>query len=381
MRECRSVYLADMRMGRISRLFIHDGVRDNPLTQRIARKIHLSPMYVDRDEDVYQWVNESDDPIRSGKEALYLTANRGPFLRNCPGTKAYRCCGYKILHIGTYCVMDCAYCILQAYFHPPILRLFVNHQDLEQELDRFFDQNREVARIGTGEFTDSLIWERWCDLSEMLVTKFSKQNLSILELKTKTVSIESLRGLEHNRKTVLAWSLNTPQVIAREEKGTAGLDARLEAAARCQSWGYPLAFHFDPLIDYEGCEADYRAVVRKVFAAVSPENILWISLGAFRFMPGLKKIIEKRFPHSGLLYGEFIPGLDDKMRYFKPIRISLYRSLVNLIHELAPEVCVYFCMEDDHVWERCMGYVPEQRGGLPVMLDNRAVEICELSRA
>jgi spore photoproduct lyase len=108
--------------------------------------------------------------------------------------------------------------------------------------------------VGTGEFTDSLIWEQWTDLTDYLVSRFSAQDKAVLELKTKTVNIEGLKGLEHRRKTILSWSLNTPAVMQREERRTASLDARLTQRHNCQKWGYPLAFHFDPMIIYNGCE-------------------------------------------------------------------------------------------------------------------------------
>jgi hypothetical protein len=35
-------------------------------------------------------------------------------------------------------------------------------------------------------------------------------------------------------------------------------------------------------------------------------------------------------------------------------------------------------MEDDEVWRKSMGYTPAERGGLPRILDERAVEMCGL---
>ena len=201
----------------------------------------------------------------------------------------------------------------------------------------------------------------------------------MLELKTKTVNIERLKGLEHRRKTILSWSLNTPAVMQSEERRTASLEARLTAAARCQKWGYPLAFHFDPMIIYDGCDTDYRWVVKQLFQRISAENIVWISLGTFRFMPALKPVIAQRFPDSKIVYGEFVTGLDNKMRYFKPLRIALYRQMVGWIRDAAPDVTVYFCMEDDEVWEKSMGWVPPPHGGLGRMLDQSAIQTCGLT--
>ena len=129
---------------------------------------------------------------------------------------------------------------------------------------------------------------------------------------------------------------------------------------------------------YPGCEEDYRKVVEQIFRYVSADNIIWISLGSLRFMPSLKPIIQKRFPDSKIVYGELIPGLDGKMRYFKPLRIALYRKMVSWIKALAPEALIYLCMEDEEVWRKSLGYVPRERGGLSGLLDESAVKHCGL---
>jgi spore photoproduct lyase len=197
---------------------------------------------------------------------------------------------------------------------------------------------------------------------------------------SRTTAINGLAQLTHNRKTIVAWSVNSTRVIAEEEKHTASLSARLRAAARCESWGYPLAFHFDPIIIYDGCEADYESVVKKIFSHVSAQNVAWISLGTFRFMPSLKPLIQQRFPKSKIIYGEFVTGLDGKMRYFKPLRIAVYRKIIASIRKFAPQVFIYFCMEDDEVWQKCLGFTASDRGGLDKMLDEQAVTHCGLRR-
>ncbi len=362
---------------RLSTLLIDKEVAESPEAVSIKTKLNLPTSIVDDIGDIFKVISSSDDPVGKGKETLYLTKNRGAFIKKCPGTSRYICCGYKILHIGTFCTMDCSYCILQAYFHPPVLQYFVNQSEMMAELDILFS-DPSVSRIGTGEFTDSMIWERWTDLSKTLVQKFSLQSHAVLELKTKTNAINRLNGLTHNRKTIVSWSLNTTKVIHSEERDTASLAARLKAASQCQAWGYPLAFHFDPIIIYDGCENDYRKVIKMLFSQVSPDNIVWISLGTFRFLPALKPIVEKRFPSSKIVYEEFITGLDGKMRYFKPLRMKIYHKIISWIREFAPDCCIYFCMEDEEVWEKCLGFTPSDYGSLSEMLDKSAVKHCGL---
>ncbi len=245
------------------------------------------------------------------------------------------------------------------------------------ELDTVLSQHK-ILRIGTGEFTDSLIWELWTDVSPLLVQRFATQNHAVLELKTKTTAIERLQNLNHNRKTIAAWSLNTNHIIHTEERATASLAARLKAAASCETWGYPLAFHFDPLILYEGCEEDYTRVIDNLYSQVSADSVVWISLGTLRFPPSIKTVIQKRFPNSKIIYEEFIKGPDGKMRYFKPLRIKLYRKIIACIRDHAPDAVVYLCMEDDEVWRKSLGFTPDDVGGLPHMLDMSAVKHCHL---
>jgi spore photoproduct lyase len=361
-----------------SKIFVLNEIAHLPLAQKIPERYpHIPIEQVDNSQKVFEFVLSAKDPIERGKKVLFLTRNQGAFIRQCPGTREYICCGYQIIHIGTFCTMDCSYCILQSYFHPPVLQLFVNTDDLFCDLNELIaKKSKGLQRLGTGEYTDSLIWENICDISQQLIQFFSTQNHSVLELKSKTTQIDALLSLNHNRKTIMAWSLNTPEIIQKQEYRTTPLNARLKAAAQCESYGFPLAFHFDPIILYNGCEQAYESVIDAIFSHVSANNIVWISLGTLRFMPDLKGIIQTRFKHSTIVYGEMFPGMDDKLRYFKPLRLKIYQRLINRIKKHAPDVFVYYCMEDDTIWQKTLGFIPNDHGGLPHLLDLQAEKIC-----
>ena len=362
----------------IKSILIDQDVESMPSTKALVRKLGVPARIIDDPAMVFQAVNQHPDPVAAGKEILFITRNRGKFIKKCPGTRYYNCCGYVILHLGSFCTMDCSYCILQSYFHPPVLQYFANHTDMLSELAPVLS-GHGVKRIGTGEFTDSLIWEPWTDMTADLIPRFAEQSVAVLELKTKTTEIQNLHRFDHRKKTIMAWSLNTNRVIASEERNTTSLTQRLEAARDCQEMGYPLAFHFDPIVLYPGCEAEYHEVVRQLFQIVNPGNIVWISIGTFRFMPDLKQIITRRFADSRIVYGEFITGLDNKMRYFKPLRMAFYRKFVDDIRKMAPDVLLYYCMEDDEVWKKTMGFIPKEKGGLARLLDQSAIAHCGLS--
>ncbi len=193
---------------------------------------------------------------------LEVVEYRGRFLRQCPGTRHYLCCGYRILHIGMQCSLECTYCILQAYFNEPNLRLFGNTDEMLRLLaDELESHPHELHRFGTGEFTDSLLLDPLTELSSRLVPFFADRTNAVLELKTKTDFIDRLLDLPHGGNTIVAWSLNSPLVRGSEERRAASISERLGAARRCVEAGYKLAFHFDPLIEHPEWRSGYGEVL------------------------------------------------------------------------------------------------------------------------
>ncbi len=326
-------------------------------------------------EAAFEVVEEIPEDTPFDPRLLEVVEYRGRFLRQCPGTRHYLCCGYRILHIGMQCSLECTYCILQAYFNQPNLRLFGNTDEMLRLLgDELASHPHELHRFGTGEFTDSLLLDPVTELTSRLVPFFASRSNAILELKTKTNFIDHLLDLPHGGNTIVAWSLNSPFLRRSEESRAASISERCRAARRVAEAGYKLAFHFDPLIEHPGWQAGYGEVLDRLFEAVDPGVIVYISLGAFRFMPELKSIIQARHPRSRIVYGEFIRGLDGKMRYFRDIRVDLFRFMRERIHKAAPDLCVYLCMEGEDIWRDVFGYSPEDRGGLPSMLDQSVRE-------
>jgi spore photoproduct lyase len=187
----------------------------------------------------------------------------------------------------------------------------------------------------------------------------------VLELKTKSNTVEDLLSLDHGGRVVVAWSLNAHEVISQEEHRCATLEERLVAAERVVEAGYLVAFHFDPMIYHSGWESGYDDVVNQLFSRIDPARIAWVSMGSLRFPPSMQREMERRFPNTGLTLGEMLIGNDGKKRYIKPIRLALYQRLLASIRAAGGEdLFVYLCMESQEVWRRVMQYVPESNNAL-----------------
>lgn len=361
-----------MRQFPIRRILIEKGAEDDTFTKQIIGRLSSIPI-----EGIEQnQLGGREDIEQMDKGSLRFVHFHGEFLKPCPGTNSYICCGYRILQVGTNCPMDCSYCFLQSYINQPSLRLFSNLEDNLNVVGEIIDRSPDtIFRIGTGEFTDSLSLDYLTGWTDLLLPFFCQRKNSILELKTKTTFISGLIASRYRDRIVIAWSLNTPHIIATEEHKTATLKARILAARECQNAGFTLAFHFDPLIHYPGWEEDYGKTVRLMEAHIDPESVIWISLGSFRYMPALKVAIRKRFPRTHIFDGEFVPGLDGKFRYFKPVRVEMYARLAERLTKWHHDLGLYLCMESDDVWRRSLAWSPKTSANLATYLDNRVKKV------
>jgi len=315
------------------------------------------------------------DPVGIGKTHLLLTRFYGKRLKPCPGTSRHICCGYYVINTLTNCPMDCSYCVLQGYLNNPFLTLYTNWDELFEEIGTFVSyHSQSLLRLGTGELSDSLALDSIFPISQELISLFSGRNNGVLELKTKWTEVDHLLYLSHRGKTVISWSLNPQRMIEEEERGTASLRERIDAAKRCQEAGYPIGFHFDPVIFYEGWEKGYQEAILSIFNRIDPRRVIWISLGGFRYPPQLKRVAKERFPNTKIFLGELFPGKDGKFRYLKEIRVEIYQKMVKWLREVDPDVFVYLCMESKEVWEKVFGWTPSSSQHLNHLFEARVRE-------
>jgi spore photoproduct lyase len=357
----------------VKKIVVEEGAEHYKLSESILKKLGHIPVAKGTHDDVSF---KRDMQMDLDKETLRLIHFRGEFLKPCPGTKGYICCGYQILNVGTNCPIDCSYCILQAYFNKPSLRIYVNLEKELKNIGEIIDSHPEkIFRIGTGEFTDSLALDQLTGWSRSLSAFFSNKRNVVLELKTKTDNIDGLLSSPSRERIIVSWSLNSADISAREEHGAISIKKRLIAAKRCQEEGFIVGFHFDPLIHYRDWADGYLKTIELLDKYIDPQKVIWISMGCLRYIPELKFIIRKRHPDTHILDGEFVNSSDGKKRYFKPIRLEMYSLMKENLDKWQNDLGLYLCMESNDVWLSSFGWSPEDSKGLSDYLDKRVLKI------
>ena len=305
--------------------------------------------------------------FKEGKREVSAVPKKGEAMGACATfNEKYLCCRVNVLRSVHNCPFECTYCFLQNYLNDGTTKVVSDVDALMSEVrSKIAAEPGRLFRIGTWELGDSLALEAGTGQAASLIKQFSGLGNAVLELKTKSDRLDNILQVEHKGKTIVSWSLNTEYITGTEELGTASLERRIEAMRKAAGAGYLIGLHFDPMILHEGWEKGYMLLVKRVFETVPPERVAWISIGSLRFNPEMKRKIENNYPQSRLTCAEMVLGDDAKMRYVKPVRVEMYRSLYGEITKyISKENLVYLCMERWDVWDKVFGYHPESIGHL-----------------
>lgn len=322
-------------------IFIEDLSLNSPLAQRVKERFPNTKITVFKGK--FPTLKET---YSERKKNLIIYKEKFDFLKPCPCTKGANCCGYNLINLGFGCLYECNYCFLQQYQNLPAIALPSNIEDfLAKVLSATFRRGRfDYIRLGSGEFTDSLLFDDITNYSADIIN-FFKNRPELFEFKTKSVNIGNLLKIPPQKNIVVGWSVNPQNIISNVEPLTPPLKERLKAAAQIANYGYKVAFHFDPIIIHKNWKENYKNVVEEIVKTVPTESIVWISIGTLRFNRELKKFIECRFPNNTILDEDFYLSFDGKMRYAETERQAVYNYLKPLLESTFPQTVVYLCME------------------------------------
>lgn len=330
-------------------VYIETSVKDSPLAARVRAAF---PQADFKETDGKTHVGSTDFSRRT--ETLFIHREKYDFLKPCPCSCGSAGCGYNLINLGFGCRFECEYCFLQQYQNLHAVLLPANVDEFLQKVDegKFNKGPFDRPRIGSGEFTDSLVFDDLTQYSKQLVPFFRARPQWQFEFKTKSINTGGLLQAGGCENVVVSWSVNSAKIIQEAEHFTPGLTARLAAACEVAKAGYRLGFHFDPVVIYDGYQSDYARTVQEMADTLPVDKIAWISVGTLRFSRELKKQIETRFVNNFILDGEFLLDFDGKMRYGEQQRQEAYAFLVPLLRKTFPKAYVYLCMEDPAVVSR-----------------------------
>lgn len=263
------------------------------------------------------------------------------------------CCNLRTIDAVENCVYGCSYCTIQTFYSDK----FVFDPDFARKLRAIPLQPDRFYHFGTGQSSDSLVWGNRNGILDALCQFAAEHPNILLEFKTKSDNICYFLEREVPKNIVCSWSLNTPTVIKNEEHFTANLEQRLAAARKIADRGVGVAFHFHPMVYYQGWETDYPAIAAELLMQFRPEEVLFISFGSVTFIKPVIKKIRELGQLTKTLQMELVSDPHDKLTYPDEIKINMFKTIYAAIRPWREKVFMYLCMEKALIWEKTFGYV------------------------
>jgi spore photoproduct lyase len=261
------------------------------------------------------------------------------------------CCNLRTIDAVENCAFGCSYCTVQTFYGNDV----VFDRDFADKLKAIPVEPGRFYRFGTGQASDSLAFGNRNGVLEALCEFAADHPDILLELKTKSDNVAYFVDSDIPQNIVCSWSLNTPVVIENEEHFTASLTHRIQAARRVADEGVKVAFHFHPMVYYEGWEGDYSGVASTVLDTFEPDEVLFISLGSVTLIkPVLKKIRALGNP-TKMTQIDFVTDPHGKLTYPDAAKIELFRSLHSALEPWHEKVFMYLCMEKREIWQAVFG--------------------------
>jgi spore photoproduct lyase len=247
-----------------------------------------------------------------------------------------------------FCPYDCQYCYLAGtpgVKYSPTVKIFLNLPEILNRIDMVASQLAKPTAFYLGKLQDALALDPLTGYSRIMIPFFARQKLGRLILLTKSSNVENLLDLDHQRHTILSWSLNPPQVVSAFEVNVPSTDERITAMQKSAEAGYAIRAVIMPIIPIEGWQNVYANFLKELLLTVSLDRI---TLGQICSYSAALKLTEqklgKKNPISNQL--EKAKSNDGRIRFPFKQRIVVYRYIIDTIKQFQPNLPIGLCMEE-----------------------------------
>ena len=329
-------------------IYVEERIKDLPRVDGILKKMNRTPIFIENYSDLW---GRSKKPYLHKRDSLnlFIARKEGQLLKEAPD--AYGTSGeshYYFIHAYN-CIYECQYCYLQGYFNTPDIVLFVNHEDIIEEMQRLVDSKKgERIWFHAGEFSDSLALTHLTgELS--LYHDFCKKNPNaMIELRTKSVNTKELELLTPLSNFIISFSLSPISIAKRVDLKTPSVPSRIKVMRTLHELGWPIGVHFDPIVYEDQFKDSYEELLIHLKNETLTNDLKYLSLGVVRFTKEVYREVERNYPDSVIHTGPMIKSFDGKVRYHRPMRMWMMNTIKELsIKHGIPEDKIYLCMEDN----------------------------------
>jgi len=253
------------------------------------------------------------------------------------------------LNLSPGCPHRCFYCSLVGF-----MSVGLNMSEYIENLDRLLEANRWQLTYLVDDLSDVLALEPEMRLLSDLVEYFARKEGRYLIVHTKSANVDFLERLDHRGHTIMCWSLSARTQSSRLEALSGTTEERIEAARKCQGWGYPVRFKFKPIVPVRGWRDEAREMIRTTFARTRPDNLsmtvlMWTEFDELERIVDLD-VLDRQFVEAARKAARK-PTKFPRMRPFPhEVRKEIYEFYLREIRAIDKDVPLTLSTESLEMW-------------------------------
>jgi spore photoproduct lyase len=326
----------------IDTIYIEEGAEELPKSREILSRFpKASVIPCKHYKEVFNPSNQSFR-LQKKKPALILARQRGKLTHPIP--QSYGVGGKHNFYFSHLlnCLYDCRYCFLQGMYPSAHYLLFVNFDHFKGEIKKTSNSLDDECWFFSGYDCDSLALESVTGFASDFLPFFQELPNAWIELRTKSVAIQSLQKIDPLERAVVAFSFTPQEISTQLEKGVPSVKTRIAAMQKVAEHGWKVGLRIDPILDCKDFENRYFNLFKEIFENIPEKAIHSISMGAFRMPKGFYKKIEKQYPEEALFAGGFHTE-NGYTGYLTETETRLKQKCKNLLTNWTSSIKIYTC--------------------------------------
>ena len=281
-----------------------EALTHNRTGEILARFPHAKVVVIDHYKDVF-CRSRQDYAAQHMAQNMILAVKHGSLLyEGAPVCQSFGNEYFYYTSCVMNCVYDCEYCYLKGMYPSGNLVVFVNLEDIFAEIEETL--KRHPMYLCVSYDTDLLAIEHMTGYASRWIEFVRRQNKRQpgslkIELRTKCAGRELWKNVQPHPDVICAFTLSPQAVIDTCEHRTPSLEQRILGAAEAMRAGFPVRLCFDPMLYCRDWRKQYEDMLAQVDARIDMEQLVDVSVGAFRVSQDYLKKMRKNEPYSAVV--------------------------------------------------------------------------------
>lgn len=327
-----------------SHIYVEKTVSDHPRTKRILDRFpQANIIEIDHYKDVFCRRGQNYI-LQQRAQNLIIGAKQGKLIYNgAPVCQSFGNENFYYTSCMMNCIYDCEYCYLKGMYPSGNVVVFVNLEDIFDEVRRILAEHAMYLCISYD--TDMLGMEQITGYTREWIRFVETQRNLTVEIRTKSADRLFWQGHSPVSGIIYGFTLSPQAVIDAYEHKTPALKQRIACAAEAVQRGFAVRLCFDPMIYCPDWEQKYDGMLEQVFSEIDMEKILDISVGTFRVSQEYLKKMRKIQPCSAVVQFPY-QNENGVYHYSKELMEQMQQHMVNYLKKIVSEDKI-FLWEDE----------------------------------